>query len=140
MATEDRATSADTTDSPTESLEPNVLAAIAYVLGPITGIVVYVLEPDDEFVRFHAAQSIVVSLALFGVSVAFTVFQTALFGVGFVDPAGFVLWSLLSLVFGLVGLVLWVATLAAWVYLIVRTYQGRTPRVPVAAGVADGIA
>jgi uncharacterized membrane protein len=141
MATREPATTVEQTEetaAPTAGgLEPNVLAALSYVLGALTGLVVYLLERDDEFVRFHAAQSVVVSVALFGVSVAFTVFQTALFGVGFVDPAGFVLWSLLSLVFALVGIVLWLGAFAAWVYLIVRAYQGRTPRVPVAAGFAD---
>lgn len=134
MATEERATAVESSET---GLQPNVLAAIAYVLGLLTGLVVYLLEPDDEFVRFHAAQSMVVSVMLVGVSIVFTVVQTAMFSVGFLDPAGFVLWSLLSLVFTLVGLVLWLASLAAWIYLIVRAFQGSTPRVPVAAGVAD---
>jgi uncharacterized membrane protein len=134
MATEERATAVESSET---GLQPNVLAALAYVLGLLTGLVVYLLEPDDEFVRFHAAQSMVVSVMLVGVSIVFTVVQTAMFSVGFLDPAGFVLWSLLSLVFTLVGLVLWLASLAAWIYLIVRAYQGSTPRVPVAAGFAD---
>lgn len=134
MATEERATAVESSET---GLQPNVLAALAYVLGLLTGLVVYLLEPDDEFVRFHAAQSMVVSVMLVGVSIVFTVVQTAMFSVGVLDPAGFVLWSLLSLVFTLVGLVLWLASLAAWIYLIVRAFQGSTPRVPVAAGVAD---
>ncbi|MFD1514590.1 DUF4870 domain-containing protein [Halomarina rubra] len=134
MATQERATAVDSTAT---GLEPNVLAALSYVLGLVTGLVVYLLERDDEFVRFHAAQSMVVSVLLVGASIVLTVFQTMLFGVGFLDPAGFVLWSLLSLVFTLVGLVLWLASFVAWVYLIVRAYQGATPRIPVAAGFAD---
>jgi len=134
MATEERATAVESSET---GLQPNVLAALAYVLGLLTGLVVYLLEPDDEFVRFHAAQSMVVSVMLVGVSIVFTVVQTAMFSVGVLDPAGFVLWSLLSLVFTLVGLVLWLASLAAWIYLVVRAFQGSTPRVPIAAGVAD---
>jgi len=134
MATEKRATAVESSET---GLQPNVLAALAYVLGLLTGLVVYLLEPDDEFVRFHAAQSMVVSVMLVGVSIVFTVVQTAMFSVGVLDPAGFVLWSLLSLVFTLVGLVLWLASLAAWIYLVVRAFQGSTPRVPIAAGVAD---
>ncbi|MWG36973.1 DUF4870 domain-containing protein [Halomarina oriensis] len=134
MATQERSTAVESSET---GLEPNVLAALSYVLGLVTGLIVYLLESDDEFVRFHAAQSMAVSVLLVGLSIVLTVFQTALFSVGFVDPAGFVLWSLLSLVFTLVGLVLWLGSFVAWVYLIVRAYQGSTPRIPIAAGVAD---
>jgi uncharacterized membrane protein len=42
--------------------------AIAYVLGPITGVVL-LLQDHDPFVRFHAWQSILLSFAWFGISV-----------------------------------------------------------------------
>ena len=134
MATQERATTVESSGS---GLEPNVLAALSYVLGLVTGLVVYLLEPDDEFVRFHAAQSMAFSALLIGVSIVFTVFQTVMFSVGFFDPAGFILWSLLSLVFTLVGLVLWLGAFAAWVYLIIKAYRGGSPRIPVAARFAD---
>jgi len=38
-------------------LNENVAAALSYVLGPITGIIVLVLERENKFVRFHALQS-----------------------------------------------------------------------------------
>ena len=40
-------------------MTPNVVAALAYVGGAITGIVVLVVEKQNRFVRFHAMQSIV---------------------------------------------------------------------------------
>jgi uncharacterized membrane protein len=40
-------------------LESNFAAALAYALGPIGGIVFLLIEKDDDFVRFHALQSIV---------------------------------------------------------------------------------
>jgi uncharacterized membrane protein len=45
------------------NLEPNVAGALAYIIAPFTGILFYILEKDDKFVRFHAFQSI-----LFGVA------------------------------------------------------------------------
>jgi len=41
-------------------LTSNIAAALAYVLGLVTGIIFLVLEPykRDRFVRFHAMQSI----------------------------------------------------------------------------------
>ena len=46
-------------------LPANVAGALAYVLGAITGVILYVLERENRFVRFHAAQSIVVSCVMF---------------------------------------------------------------------------
>lgn len=45
-------------------LKKNIAGALAYVLGPITGVVFLILE-KDPFVRFHAMQSIVVFVTLF---------------------------------------------------------------------------
>jgi len=38
-------------------LNENIAAALSYLLGPITGIMVLVLERENKFVRFHALQS-----------------------------------------------------------------------------------
>ena len=40
-------------------MTPNVVAALSYVGGAITGIVVLVVEKQNRFVRFHAMQSLV---------------------------------------------------------------------------------
>jgi len=41
-------------------LDENIEGALCYVLGWLTGIVFFVLEKDNRFVKFHAMQSIVV--------------------------------------------------------------------------------
>jgi len=38
-------------------LSENVVAALSYVLGPLSGIFVLVAERENKFVRFHALQS-----------------------------------------------------------------------------------
>lgn len=43
----------------TTGLKKETAAALSYVLGPLTGIIFIILE-KDEFVRFHAMQSVVV--------------------------------------------------------------------------------
>ncbi len=35
-------------------LEQNIAGLLCYVLGWITGIIFYILEKENEFVRFHA--------------------------------------------------------------------------------------
>ncbi len=40
-------------------LDPKVAAALAYSCGPITGALFLMVEKEDRYVRFHAAQSLV---------------------------------------------------------------------------------
>lgn len=47
------------------NLEPNVAGALAYIIAPFTGILFYILEKDDKFVRFHAFQSILFGVAAY---------------------------------------------------------------------------
>ncbi|MEF8757995.1 MAG: hypothetical protein V5A33_07135, partial [Halobacteriales archaeon] len=51
-----------------------------------------------------------------------------------------VFFGLFSMIVTLISFVVWIAGLVLWLYLLVRTYQGQDPRVPVAAGIADSIA
>ena len=58
-----------------ESRRPqaNVIAALTYLLGFVTGIIFLFLEPynQDEFIRFHARQSIGFSVAWFAIEIVF---------------------------------------------------------------------
>jgi uncharacterized membrane protein len=119
-------------------LDENVAGALSYLLGILTGLVFFVVEKDNQYVRFHAAQSIAVFGIVFVGSIVLGVVGTAvsaLFVAG--GTGGFVIGSLLSLALFLVWSVFGLAALALWVYLMVRAYQGKTPRIPIAAGIAD---
>ena len=52
-------------------LDRNIVALLAYVLGWVSGLIVILIEKEDEFVRFHAMQSIVTFGALTILSIAF---------------------------------------------------------------------
>ena len=120
-------------------LEENVAAALSYALGWLTGIVMFVVEPDNDTVRFHAAQSIVVFGAISVASIAISFIQSALLAALSVGPGTNVVFGLFSMLFGIVSLVIWVGAFILWVYLLVRTYQEDDPRIPVAAGIADNL-
>ena len=51
-------------------LSRNVSALLAYVLGWLSGLAVILIEKEDDFVRFHAMQSIVTFSALTLLSLA----------------------------------------------------------------------
>ena len=75
-------------------LPKNTAAALSYVLGPVTGVIFYLLE-KDPFVRFHAMQSIVVFVVLFVLQWVFGLTIVLLPMVPLISILGFVLWLLL---------------------------------------------
>jgi uncharacterized membrane protein len=100
-----------------------VAGALAYLLGPITGVLFLLIEKNSPFVRFHALQSIV-----FGVIwMIFWIVLSVISGV--VPVLGWVVGFLISIVAGLGGLVIWL--LLMW-----KAYQGQEWELPVAGPIA----
>jgi len=98
-------------------LAPNVSGALAYLLGPITGIVFLLLEKESRYVRFHAGQSI-------GVWVGFLIFSIVLTVISGVLGAIPVLGWIFGLVFLLISLGLTLVGLALWLFLMYKGYSG----------------
>lgn len=121
---------ATTTGDSSTGLSPNIAAALSYVLGPITGVLFLVLEKQNRFVRFHAAQSITVGVALIALSIALSILSTVL---AFIPVLGWIVAILLSLGLGLGSFVL-------WIMLMWRAWQGREWETPVAGSFARRIA
>ena len=107
-------------------LPENVAGLLCYLLGWLTGLI-FLLIDRRPFVRFHAAQSVVVFGAL---TIIRIILGLALLGGGAI---GFSIWGVLSTCVWLIGLALWIA-------LMVMAYQGRTFEVPIAAPIAKNIA
>jgi uncharacterized membrane protein len=75
-------------------LKKETAGALSYVLGPITGILILLLE-KDEFVRYHAMQSIVVFGGLFVLQWLLGATVVLAFFIPLTTILGFVLWLLL---------------------------------------------
>lgn len=75
-------------------LKKETAGALAYVLGPVTGVIFLIIE-KDPFVKFHAMQSIVTFVALFALSWILTFTIVLVFLVPIVGILMFVLWLLL---------------------------------------------
>ena len=99
-------------------LAPNVAGALAYLLGPITGVLFLVLEKRSPFVRFHAAQSI-------GISVAWVILSVVVATVGGVLVAVPLVGWIFSLIFFALSAVISLAGLALWLLLMYQAFQGR---------------
>ncbi len=100
-------------------LDPKIGAVIAYVGGWVTGIVMFVLEQQDDFIRFHAMQSI---LTFGGLTVLFTAVS--------IVPGVNILAIFLS---PLVG----IASLVVWIMLLIKAGQGERYKLPVVGDLAE---
>src|SRR6202008_4933503 len=54
---------ASVTEKSSTGLDANLAAMLCYAIGWVTGLIFFVLEKDSRFVKYHAMQSIIVSLA-----------------------------------------------------------------------------
>lgn len=91
------------------------LAAVAYLLTWITGLVIFfVAKPEQRYAKWHAVQAI---------------------GYGVVTTLVAILLSVLRVPF--LGTIWWLLTLAGIVVLALRAYQGQTMRMPVLSTYAD---
>ncbi len=110
-------------------LEPNVAAGLAYLIPLVGGIVMLVGGGANKFVRWAAAQSIVLWGAFVAVSVVLGLLSSAILW----DAPG--LWDL----YELVGTVIDIAALAAWLWTFIFGFQGKEVRIPVIAGITESI-
>lgn len=74
-------------------MAPNLEAALSYLLGVITGIIFYVLEKENKFVRFHAMQSILFCGAWIVINIILAIIPVVGWMMaGIVNVVGMVLW------------------------------------------------
>ncbi|KUK79654.1 MAG: Uncharacterized protein XD95_0228 [Microgenomates bacterium 39_7] len=98
----------------TKSKKGNTSALLCYAVGWITGLIFLLTEKEDKFIRFHAAQSLLV----FG----------ALNLITFIPIIGWMLAPLLVPI----GLIL-------WILLMLKAYQGERFKLPVVGDYAEKV-
>ena len=108
MAEESRPTST--------GIDQNVAGLLCYLVGWVTGLIFFLIEKENKFVRFHAMQSII---TFGGLTVLFLL-------LGFIPIIG---WMLVPFV-ALLQLVL-------WILLMVKAYQGERFKLPVVGDMAE---
>ena len=100
--------------------ESKLFGALAYLLTPLTGILVYFMKKEDSFVKFHGMQSILFGVAAyilsFGLGIVTSVLAVATMGVG-----------------GICVLILplfWLAIFVLWLFLMWKAYSGERYKLP----------
>ncbi len=106
-----------TTEPSSTGLEPNLAAALAYLAGFITGIVLLVVEKKSQFVRFHAMQSTVLFIAVLVISIAISSFPL-------LGPL-------------LYAFILLPAVVILWLVMMFKAYSGERFKLPVVGDFAE---
>jgi uncharacterized membrane protein len=124
-------TDPDAGEGPTSTgVEPRLSALLCYTAWWVSGLVFLIVEQQNQVVRFHAAQSIV----LFGgFSLLIGLLTAVRIAMLIVSAVAFSAATLLVYL-------VWIAAVGIWLVLMVRTFKGETWRVPFASDLADRIA
>ena len=130
----------DTSQKSGVGLEPNIAAALSYIW--IVGLIFFIMEKENRFIRFHALQSI-----LYGV-----VWIVAVFVLAIVNIIIGVIFGVVASAAGdagaFVGMIVWLISMFIWlvfplVYLgtlilaAVKAYQGKTFKLPIIGNMAE---
>jgi uncharacterized membrane protein len=105
-------------------MQPNIAAGLSYVLGWLTGLIFFLLEKQNRFVRFHAMQSILFFGGLTVIRILLGVIGA--FGIPF-----------LGLFTGLIGLLVAIVGLVGWIVLMINGFQGKYFKLPIVGDYAE---
>jgi len=119
-----------TTERSSTGLDANIAAALSYLFGLISGVIFFAMETESRFVKFHAMQSMLASVAAMILWIAFMVVWTVLVRIPFLGViaaiVGFLGWAVLAL-----GL------LAVWLFCMFKAFQGERFKLPFIGEVAE---
>jgi uncharacterized membrane protein len=108
--------SSGSTGTGTTGLPSNVAAALACI-PLIGGIIFYVLEKHDQFVRFYAMQSIIFG----GAWIVFTIIWNVLFGVlGHIPVLGWIFALILWIIWAIWS----IGAVIVWVIAMIKAFSG----------------
>jgi uncharacterized membrane protein len=110
-------------------LDANVAAGLSYLLSLVGGLIFYLGEKHNRFVRFSAMQSIIFSVGTIVLIFALFVLQVILTATIILSPLAFALFCLTFLLI--------FAAAAVHIILAIFAFQGRTMRLPIIAPYAD---
>jgi uncharacterized membrane protein len=123
-------------------LDANLGAALGYPIG-IIALIVFIIEKENRFARFHALQSLLCHIAwvviIFVVFILFFVLGLILAVIGASSSAGGAIAGLLSIL----GILVWLAVIAAYIggllFAAYKAYSGSWFKLPFIGNMAEKI-
>ncbi len=117
-------------------LDANLAAALGYIIS-ILGLINFIIDKENRFVRFHGIQSILYSV---GIGAVFTVAWIVLLVLAVVlamvsDVLGVLMWIINVLLF----LAFFLAMFGGLIYAAYKAYQGQMFKLPIVGNFAEKI-
>jgi uncharacterized membrane protein len=111
-------------------LQQNVACLLAYLFSWLSGLIILLVEKQNKFVKFNAAQSLFLGIAVFVVWLVLGIIEGALLFVSFA------LFSLFSVLITLI----WIAYLVLVIFLIYKSFKGDKVKLPLIGNIAENLA
>ena len=123
-------------------VDPKIAAALSYIW--IVGVIFFLIEKENRFVRFHALQSIIFGLAnsvIMVVLAVLAIILTFAFSIGGAIVGGGI-GALINLFVWLIWLIFWLLGLVFLIGLVfaaIKAYQGEKFKLPIIGNMAENI-
>jgi uncharacterized membrane protein len=119
-----------TTERSSTGLDANIAAALSYLFGLVSGAILFAMETESRFVKFHAMQAMLLSVTAIVLWIVYMVVWTVLVRIPFL---GF-----LAAIVGVLGwAVLALGLLAVWLFCMFRAFQGDRFKLPFLGELAE---
>lgn len=116
-----------TTERSSTGLDANIAGALSYFFGLLSGAVFFAIETESRFVKFHAMQSMLASVAAIVLWIVYMVLATILLHIPILGWIVMLLmWTGLAL--GMLGL---------WLFCMFKAFQGDRFKLPYIGDVAE---
>ncbi len=110
-----QSTAASVSGPSSTGLQPNIAAGLSYLFWWVGGLVFFLIEKQNRFVRFHALQSLIFFA---GISILSVV-------IGYIP------------FIGLLSDLIWLVGFVGWIVLMIQGFQGKYYKLPVIGNYAE---
>ena len=117
-------------------LDANLAAALGYIIG-VLGLINFIIEKENKFVKFHGIQSVLYSA---GIGAVFIALWIVLIIIGIVlsaisDVLGVIMWLINTVLF----FAFFGAMFGGLIYAAYKAYQGQMFKLPIVGNIAEKI-
>ena len=119
-------------------LEPNIAALLTYVLWWLSGLIIFLIEKENKFVRFHDIQSMVI----FGF-ITMLLFMLKMFKIIFliIFWDSYAYWNghalFINDLFMILFFIIRLGAIVLTIILIKKAYQNEILKIPIASKIAE---
>lgn len=114
-------------------MAPNVAAGVSYILTWITGLIFFLSEKQNKFVRFHAMQAICLGIlsAVLWVVYSFLIMGALATATAAPNAAAGGIG-----IFGVIFMLIWLAFFVLWIVCLVQAFTGKWFKIPIIGDLA----